>query len=116
MTYNERLAIAAHLHVLIRRITGRVTDVEWMAVNDEYALHIKDYSVQKAAETDRPDLVEWADKLAIEIKAGAAPSISQGSALAGEDAPQPGTDQAAGTQMLRRRAEKHQKYVGGLRM
>ncbi|MDB5939434.1 MAG: hypothetical protein JWP77_1798, partial [Polaromonas sp.] len=29
MSSNEKLAIAAHLHVLMRRKTGRVTDTEW---------------------------------------------------------------------------------------
>ena len=32
MTENDRLAIAAHLHVLLRRNTGRVTDTEWLAL------------------------------------------------------------------------------------
>ena len=32
-----RMAIAAHLHVLLRRKTARVTDIEWMAANAEYA-------------------------------------------------------------------------------
>ncbi|MDO8770278.1 MAG: hypothetical protein Q7K57_16555 [Burkholderiaceae bacterium] len=27
------MGIAAHLHVLLRRKTGRVTDTEWMASN-----------------------------------------------------------------------------------
>ena len=33
MPESDRLAIAAHLHVLLRRKTGRVTDTEWMAAN-----------------------------------------------------------------------------------
>ena len=33
MSDSDKLAIAAHLHVLLRRKTGRVTDTEWMAVN-----------------------------------------------------------------------------------
>ena len=36
-TLNERLAVAAHLHVMLRRKHGRVTDTEWMAVNELYA-------------------------------------------------------------------------------
>jgi hypothetical protein len=36
-TLNERLAVAAHLHVMLRRKHGRVTDTEWMAVNEPYA-------------------------------------------------------------------------------
>ena len=37
MEDSERLAIAAHLHVVLRRKTGRVTDTEWMAGNQLYA-------------------------------------------------------------------------------
>ncbi len=33
MLNSEKIAIAAHLHVLLRRKTGRVTDTEWMASN-----------------------------------------------------------------------------------
>src|SRR5690606_19097358 len=36
-TTNDLFAIAAHLHVVLRRKTGRVTDTEWMATNPEYA-------------------------------------------------------------------------------
>ena len=34
MSDSDKLAIAAHLHVLLRRKTGRVTDTEWMAANE----------------------------------------------------------------------------------
>ena len=40
MSDSDKLAIAAHLHVLLRRKTGRVTDTEWMAVNADYAQEI----------------------------------------------------------------------------
>ncbi|WP_367181216.1 hypothetical protein [uncultured Ramlibacter sp.] len=63
MLVSEKLAIAAHLHVLLRRKTGRVTDTEWLAGNREYALEIIRFSRAKAAEDGHPDLAEWADKL-----------------------------------------------------
>jgi hypothetical protein len=59
----QKLAIAAHLHVLLRRKTGRVTDTEWMAENLEYALEIVRFTRSKAAEDGHADLIEWADKL-----------------------------------------------------
>ncbi len=34
---SDRLAVAAHLHVALRRKLGRVTDTEWMASNRDYA-------------------------------------------------------------------------------
>lgn len=63
MSTTERIALAAHLHVVLRRKTGRVTDVEWMAANTEYATEIVRFARQKAAEDHAPELAEWADKL-----------------------------------------------------
>ncbi len=50
MSSSQRLAIAAHMHVLLRRKTGRVTDTEWMAENLEYALEIVRFARAKALE------------------------------------------------------------------
>ncbi len=63
MTSNEKIAIAAHLHVLLRRKTGRVTDTEWMASNAAYALEIVRFAREKAAEDGHADLALWADRL-----------------------------------------------------
>ena len=62
-THSEALAIAAHLHVLLRRKTGRVTDTEWMAANPEYARAIVEFVRDKALKEDMADLLPWADKL-----------------------------------------------------
>jgi hypothetical protein len=64
MLASEKIAIAAHLHVLLRRKSGRVTDTEWMATNREYASEIIRFSKEKAVEDGHADLAEWADKLA----------------------------------------------------
>lgn len=63
MSTSEKIAIAAHLHVLLRRKTGRVTDTEWMAANHEYAREIARFTRQKAVEEDHADLGVRADKL-----------------------------------------------------
>ena len=63
MLASQKLAVAAHMHVLLRRKTGRVTDTEWMAQNLEYALEIVRFARVKADEDQHPDLREWADKL-----------------------------------------------------
>jgi hypothetical protein len=63
MTSSEKVAIAAHLHVLLRRKTGRVTDTEWLAANVEYATEIVKFARAKALEDGHPDLAEWAGKL-----------------------------------------------------
>ncbi len=63
MRISEKIAIAAHLHVLLRRKTGRVTDTEWMALNQDYATEIIRFARTKAIEDGHPELTEWADKL-----------------------------------------------------
>jgi hypothetical protein len=63
MLPSEKLAIAAHLHVLLRRKTGRVTDTHWMAENAQYAAEIVRFARQSAKDDGHADLAEWADKL-----------------------------------------------------
>lgn len=63
MLNSEKLAIAAHLHVLLRRKSGRVTDTEWLASNAEYATEIVHFARAKATEDGHADLAEWAGKL-----------------------------------------------------
>jgi hypothetical protein len=60
MLDSEKLAIAAHLHVVMRRATGRVTDVEWLIRNPDYAREIIRVAL---AEQDRPELHDWANRL-----------------------------------------------------
>ena len=63
MPSNEKIAIAAHLHVLLRRKTGRVTDTEWMASNLEYALEVARFAREKSVEEGHTDLAVWANRL-----------------------------------------------------
>ena len=63
MLPSELLAIAARLHVLLRRKTGRVTDTEWLAVNAEYAAEIIRFARERAVEPGLEDVAEWADRL-----------------------------------------------------
>ncbi len=63
MLQSEKLAIAAHLHVLLRRKTGRVTDTEWMASNAEYAADVVRFARRSAADDGHAELGAWADKL-----------------------------------------------------
>ena len=60
---SDRVAIAAHLHVLLRRRTGRVTDTEWMASNEEYARAMVRFARERAQEDAAPELEEWAGRL-----------------------------------------------------
>lgn len=63
MTSTEIFATAAHMHVLLRRKTGRVTDTEWMATNADYARAIVRYAREKAASDGLDELLPWAAKL-----------------------------------------------------
>ena len=63
MSSSEKLAVAAHLHVLLRRKTGRVTDTEWLASNGDYAAEIIRFAREKAAKDGHADIGGWADKL-----------------------------------------------------
>jgi hypothetical protein len=73
MLPSEKLAIAARLHVILRRKTGRVTDTEWLAVNAEYAAEIVRFSRERAVEPGMEDVAEWADRLELAMTGGPAP-------------------------------------------
>jgi hypothetical protein len=84
---NERFAIAAHLHVLLRRKTGRVTDTEWMASNAVYAAEIVRFCRAKAQEHGHLELAEWADKL--EAVTAEAESVLRSNAFRGANGTTP---------------------------
>ena len=75
MSTSEKIAIAAHLHVLLRRKTGRVTDTEWMAANPAYAHEVARLAREKSAEGGHDELGVWADKLE-EVMGSCAPAAS----------------------------------------
>ncbi len=77
MQHSEKLAIAAHLHVLLRRKTGRITDTEWMAHNGEYAAEIVRFTRQNAAADGNAELAEWADKLEQAMASAVPPAREQ---------------------------------------
>lgn len=110
MPDSDKLAIAAHLHVLLRRKTGRVTDTEWMAVNADYAAEVVRFARQRAQEDGVPELADWADRLDHAMHAAAPPAARR-----------PLLDVA--TQAVRQRAvpaapepvPEAPRYVGGIR-
>jgi hypothetical protein len=63
MSNSDTFAIAAHLHVLLRRKTGRVTDTEWMATNVEYARAIAQFAKEQGQAGQDDELLKWAQKL-----------------------------------------------------
>jgi hypothetical protein len=91
MLPSERLAIAARLHVLLRRKTGRVTDTEWLAVNAEYAAEIVRFARERAVEPGMEDVAEWAGRLEQAMMAAPAPRKTLLGAIAPPRAPAPAT-------------------------
>lgn len=63
MPHQDALAAAAHLHVVLRRKTGRVTDTEWMAGNAEYAQAMVRFARERAQEDGHEDLLPLAARL-----------------------------------------------------
>ena len=37
---NQAFALMGRIHILLRRETGRVTDIKYMSINPEYCLHV----------------------------------------------------------------------------
>lgn len=88
MLQSEKVAIAAHLHVLLRRKTGRVTDVEWMAVNEAYASEIIRFARQSAQQDGHAELAEWAGKLEAAVLPKSASATGNNSTRTGDKSPQ----------------------------
>lgn len=63
MEESERLAIAAHLHVVMRRKMGRVTDTEWMAGNQAYAMAMVALALAHANEKADEEMSRLAHRL-----------------------------------------------------
>ena len=99
---SEKLAIAAHLHVLLRRRVGRVTDVEWMVKNHDYAMEI----VRISRAEPHEDLHEWADKLEAALRRASHRSAQTPPA----PEPQKGLLEFAAT-----RPPATRRYIGSLR-
>jgi hypothetical protein len=64
MQDSDKLAIAAHLSVRLRRATGRVIDVEWLVRDRVYAREILQLAL---AQPDQAELLRWARKLDVAL-------------------------------------------------
>ena len=124
MSNSQRVAIAAHLHVLLRRKTGRVTDTEWMAENLQYATEIIRYARERSQEAGMAELAEWANKLEQAVQApapGARPLAEAAMHLLRErqraaPAPSPAAGGVVDTADARAESPAGMpRYVGGIR-
>lgn len=109
MSDSERMAIAAHLHVALRRKAGRVTDTEWMAVNDVYAQEVVRIAHAKAAESGDAALAELAHKLQAVLQAKTEVKVKPASTPLVERVAQTWRDNSQNAQ------DNDNRYVGGLR-
>ncbi len=74
MINSERFALAARLHVMLRRKAGRVTDTEWLAKNQAYAAEIVRFSTDFAKTEGHEDLAELAERFAASMLPASAPT------------------------------------------
>ncbi len=119
---NEKIAIAAHLHVLLRRKTGRVTDTEWMASNREYAMEVVRFAREKAIEHGHPEIGVLANRLADVMAASSAaapPAAAVRPAQTGLESgfgdTMPDRDMSASEALRERKLRDEARYVKGLR-
>lgn len=106
MSNTERMAVAAHLHVALRRKAGRVTDTDWVAVNDEYAREVVRLARAKAQELADAGLAELANRLELLLQPASTRTV-----------PPLAQRLAQGLRQEAARAEGDEggRYIGGLR-
>ena len=113
---SARLALAARIHVHLRRKTGRVTDTEWLAINNDYAAEI--IRVCRAEQDE--ELQKLAQKLE---EAFAARHVKGGKAVSGSAVEVSAPEQEAtwiqtmkdAVAVKERDRKVEQRYVGRLR-
>jgi hypothetical protein len=76
MLNSERFALAARLHVMLRRKAGRVTDTEWLAKNQAYAAEIVRFAIEFAKSEGHDDLAQLAEKFAASMSPPSAPTAT----------------------------------------
>jgi hypothetical protein len=115
MLESEKFALAARLHVSLRRKVGRVTDVEWMVKNTDYAREI----VRFAREQNEAELAELADKLEAALfppkPAGASPAAASAAASAAPSAVLGDLRDLASAALSAVQPASASRYVGSLR-
>ena len=106
MEDSERVAIAAHLHVVLRRKTGRVTDTEWMACNQPYGQAMVAFALEHARDKQDEEL----ERLALRLQASWSDDKPL-PVLATKSAQSDSSVTTKAAEILRTSA----RYIGGLR-
>lgn len=115
---SDLLAAAAHMHVLLRRKTGRVTDTEWMATNVDYARAMVDFAREKARSDQIEELLPLADRveglLASRLTPSRPPSWT-GPRAAAPIPPTPASEPPEDSRPSSAQAALANRYIGRLR-
>ncbi|HEY8973164.1 MAG TPA: hypothetical protein VIN75_03030 [Burkholderiaceae bacterium] len=107
----ECFAIAARLHVVMRRIVGRVTDVDWMVRNREYAREV----VRVARLQTDAELLALADKFETALDQVRAPDATTRRANEAARAAADAREGAAAAAPVTHEIPAIPRYVGRLR-
>jgi len=111
VSHSELLATAAHLHVQMRRLMGRVTDTEWIVASPDYARAMIKLAKDKAAEDNLPTLLQTAQRLESQLRPLAPPARTRAAPIA----PAPAQDPSAEGGLSAAAQQLAQRYVGRLR-
>lgn len=57
---NQAISLLGRLHVMLRRESGRITDIEYMRIDAQYCRHV----LELAWKSDNPDMRQISEKLA----------------------------------------------------
>jgi len=114
---SDLLAAAAHMHVLLRRKTGRVTDTEWMATNAEYARAIVHFAREKAHSDQIEELLPLADRVEGLLASREAPArqVWSGPRSLSHDKVSPATEAQDPTPRSSAQEALASRYIGRLR-
>jgi hypothetical protein len=110
---SELLATAAHLHVQMRRLIGRVTDTEWIVASPDYARAMIKLAKEKAAEDNLPTLLQTAQRLELQLRPLTPPASTRAAPIA--PAPAPAHEPSPEGGLSAAAQQLAQRYVGRLR-
>jgi len=115
VSHSELLATAAHLHVQMRRLMGRVTDTEWIVASPDYARAMIKLAKEKAAEDNLPTLLQTAQRLESQLRPLTPPASTRAAPNGSVPASAPAQEPSAEGGLSAAAQQLAQRYVGRLR-
>ncbi|WP_334188617.1 hypothetical protein [Noviherbaspirillum sp.] len=120
---NQAFALMGRLHVILRRQSGRITDIEYMRTDPAYCRHVLQVALQLALQTPAEDVHVICEKLQ-EIYFGndglfvrSPPKVPLMTRFGNPAVPPLGTPQAQGEKSALHSPDEHvdRTYIGRLR-